>query len=86
MKLPISEEHLLKAHNPDLVEDEWPNFVLTQVTVYNEDNELTNLLLANETVPLTVTGRLDRLTKAEKHYCDIASCSSSNTLLTQTLQ
>jgi hypothetical protein len=67
---PIVESAVLKPRDPSIEsEDDWPEFQLANVEVKEKNGHHFNLLLASNTMPMTVTGNLV-LDKTQRHFCE----------------
>lgn len=68
----ISESRVLKPRDPSIADkDEWPQFKLTNVDIYNADETaLVSLLKADERLPVTVVGTLEALEEDQAHLCE----------------
>ena len=77
----LHESHILNPRDPKIDdEDEWPQYTLTNAQVYNPaidsyptDESITSLILATESFPLSVVGKLDKLAPSEIRACTPAS-------------
>lgn len=70
IKQPLDEAEVLKPKDPTLQdEDDWEEFTLSSVEVFDADGEeLTGLIAAEEGKPLMVVGKLDRLPQHLQQY------------------
>jgi len=68
----IPESRVLKAKDPSILDkDEWPQFKLTNVDVYNADEtDLVSLLKADDRLPVTIIGSLEELEEEQSHLCE----------------
>jgi len=70
MATPIVESAILKPRDPSITsENDWPEFQLINVEVKEKKGHHVNLLLASNTMPMTVTGNLV-LDKTQQHCCE----------------
>lgn len=68
MTPPAAETAILKAKDPSIHDDnDWPEFPLTNVTVFDDSATVVSLLDASESNPITLTGRLDLLPQSQSH-------------------
>ncbi|KAH9827440.1 hypothetical protein Tdes44962_MAKER02887 [Teratosphaeria destructans] len=66
-----SEDEVLAPRDPTLSNDDWPDYDLHNVHVYNRDDELVSLLQASEHYPLRVTGELQLQHIPKQKYADV---------------
>lgn len=59
-------------------ENEWQEFRLINVDVCNADGATTSLLEADESSPLTLTGRIERLPQEQRQYCGTSSMDQNS--------
>jgi hypothetical protein len=70
MATPIAESAILKPRDLSITsENDWPEFQLANVEVKEKNGDYFNLLLASNTIPVTVTGNLV-LDKTQQHFCE----------------
>jgi len=56
---PIVESAVLKPRDPSITsENDWPEFELANVEVKDKKGDHSNLLLASDAMPMTITGNL----------------------------
>lgn len=65
----LREEVVLAPRDPNIADDnDWPEFRLSEVTVYGADGiSLTSLFTASNQSPVLVRGRLDELESNQEH-------------------
>jgi len=67
---PIAESAVLNPRDPSIAsEDDWPEFQLADAEVKEKKGHHYSLLLANNAMPMTVTGNLV-LDKTQQHFCE----------------
>ena len=77
MKQVVDEAEILKPKDPTLDEDEWDEIPLAGVDVYSAGtHEPANLLLADESAPVTVVGKLDRLLPLPAYHSRDLQCTA----------
>lgn len=66
----VHESAVLKPRDPSIADSNaWPDFPLSHVEIFDSNtHELTSLLLANESTPVTITGKLENLPKDRLRY------------------
>ena len=70
MRRPIDEADIFKPlSKSDTDDNEWPIFPLKDAVVISQaTNETAALILANEANPVTVTGLVPSLERAQRHH------------------
>ncbi|KAF2767779.1 hypothetical protein EJ03DRAFT_328965 [Teratosphaeria nubilosa] len=66
-----TEEEVLAPRDPSLSNDDWPDYDLHNVHVYNRDDELVSLLRASEHYSLRVTGEIQLQHIPKEKYADV---------------
>jgi len=70
MTTTFDECDIFKPRDPAIQdENEWQEFSLVNVDVCNADGAATSLLEADESSPLTLTGRIERLPQEQRQFC-----------------
>lgn len=71
MAPPVHESVILKPKKPSIIDNnEWPDFRLSQVDVYDGVTGVpTSLLFADADNPLTVVGKIEKLPNDRLGYC-----------------
>lgn len=65
----LPESDILKPKDPSIDDDnEWPEFSLTNVSVHSAFATSVSLLEASDSSPLTITGRLERLSQEQTQF------------------
>lgn len=68
LEMSVPEEEVLKPIDPSIQdENQWEEFLLTDVEVRDSNSSLASLLDADESLPLTVTGVLETLEPEQRH-------------------